>query len=149
MVQKKQVMALMAGAALVLGAGFLLRGDTNPGQAPQVSTDPVATATAMVAIQMPSISGLAAAGQALFTERCAACHGENGTGNVEAGPPLIHKIYEPGHHGDESFQRAVAIGVQGHHWRFGDMPAQEGLSRADVDKIIAFVRAVQRANGIN
>ena len=63
-------------------------------------------------------------------------------------PPLIHKIYEPSHHGDESFQRAVAVGVRAHHWKFGNMPAIEGLTRGDVKAIIAYVRELQEANGI-
>jgi len=34
------------------------------------------------------------------------------------------------------------------HWRFGDMPPVEGLSRRDVAAIVAYVRELQRANGI-
>ena len=60
----------------------------------------------------------------------------------------MHKIYEPNHHGDESFQLAVAMGVRAHHWKFGNMPAIEGLTRADVKPIIAYVRELQRHNGI-
>ncbi|UWR17284.1 cytochrome c [Sulfitobacter sp. M368] len=103
----------------------------------------------MVAITMPQISGNAAIGQNIFESICAACHGTQGVGNAEAGPPLIHKIYEPSHHGDESFQRAVANGVRAHHWRFGDMPPVEGLTRGDVAMVIDYIRAIQRANGIN
>ena len=64
-------------------------------------------------------------------------------------PPLIHKIYEPSHHADEAFQRAAANGVLAHHWSFGDMPAQPQVTRADMASIIAYVREVQRANGID
>jgi len=35
-----------------------------------------------------------------------------------------------------------------HHWQFGHMPPVPGLSQKDVAKIIAFVRELQRANGI-
>ena len=63
-------------------------------------------------------------------------------------PPLVHKIYEPSHHGDESFQIAVAMGVRSHHWKFGNMPAIENLTRSDVSAIVAYVRELQRANGI-
>ena len=45
-------------------------------------------------------------------------------------------------------QRAVARGVRAHHWRFGDMPRVEGLTRGDVAAIVAYVRELQRANGI-
>lgn len=48
-----------------------------------------------------------------------------------------------------AFVRAAREGVRAHHWRFGDMPPVEGVSDADLAGIIAFVREVQRANGIN
>jgi len=41
------------------------------------------------------------------------------------------------------------LGVRAHHWSFGNMPAVEGLTRADVKMIIAYIRELQRANGIN
>ncbi|WP_374701253.1 c-type cytochrome, partial [Agrobacterium tumefaciens] len=46
------------------------------------------------------------------------------------------------------FQFAVVNGVRAHHWRFGDMPPQQGLSEADVSEITAYVRELQRENGI-
>lgn len=110
--------------------------------------EPVA-GNAIVAINMPPIEGNAAIGQRIFENTCAACHGTGGVGNEGAGPPLIHKIYEPGHHADEAFQRAVAGGVRSHHWQFGDMPPVKGLTRGDVTMIIAYIRDIQRANGIN
>ena len=81
------------------------------------------------------------------TPRHAACHGANAAG-TEAGPPLVHKIYEPSHHGDYAFEMAVANGVRAHHWRFGDMPPQPAMTKADLQNVIAYVREVQRANGI-
>lgn len=100
------------------------------------------------AVTMPELSETAKAGAALFETNCAACHGADG-GGTEAGPPLIHKIYEPGHHADGAFYLAAQRGARAHHWQFGDMPPVEGVSEADLAKIIAFVREVQRANGIN
>ena len=44
---------------------------------------------------------------------------------------------------------ATALGVRAHHWSFGNMPAVEGLTRADVKMIVAYIRELQRANGIN
>ena len=105
--------------------------------------------SAIVAVQMPEIDGNAAIGQRIFESACAACHGTNAAGVEGAGPPLIHVIYEPSHHTDESFQRAVAKGVQSHHWRFGDMPPVEGLTRGDVSMIIDYIREIQRTNGIH
>lgn len=104
---------------------------------------------AMVAVVMPeTLSAEEQRGAQLYAQTCAACHGENGAGQEGVAPPLIHVIYEPSHHGDESFQIAVARGVRAHHWRFGNMPPQPGLTRDDVSLIVGFVRAVQRANGI-
>ena len=75
--------------------------------------------------------------------------GAGGVGVEGAGPPLIHVIYEPSHHADETFQRAVALGVRSHHWRFGNMPPVKGLTRGDVAMVITYIREIQRANGIN
>lgn len=86
-------------------------------------------------------------GRALFEANCKTCHGLNASG-TNAGPPLVHKIYEPSHHGDISFQRAAKFGVQSHHWRYGNMPSVPTVDRGDVEKIIAYVREIQRANGI-
>ena len=105
---------------------------------------------ALVQIEIPTeLSGLATIGKRGFENNCAACHGKNAVGQDGVAPPLVHKIYEPSHHGDESFQRAVAMGVRAHHWKFGNMPAIEGLTRADVKAITAYVRELQRHNGIN
>ena len=35
-----------------------------------------------------------------------------------------------------------------HHWHFGHMAPEPGLSRQDVTRIIAYVRELQRVNGI-
>lgn len=103
----------------------------------------------MVSISMPQIKGSASQGQQIFNENCALCHGENAVGKEGAGPPLIHIIYEPNHHADITFHFAVERGVRAHHWKFGNMPPVEGISKEQVEKIIAFVRTVQRENGIN
>ncbi|MEX2324729.1 MAG: cytochrome c [Nitriliruptoraceae bacterium] len=86
-------------------------------------------------------------GASLFANHCAACHGSVGQG-TSSGPPLVHIVYEPGHHSDASFHLAVTQGVRAHHWEFGDMPPVVGLDRADVDDIIAYVRDLQREAGI-
>ena len=86
-------------------------------------------------------------GGELFTANCAVCHGDAADGTA-SGPPLVHEVYEPSHHGDESFQVAVARGVQPHHWEFGPMPPIAGLDRDDVADITAWVRERQREAGI-
>ena len=95
----------------------------------------------------PPLDELATAGEVAFVENCSACHGVNALG-TDQGPPLIHKIYEPSHHGDGSFANAVRNGVRGHHWRFGNMPPVDGLTDHDLTAIVHYVRTLQRANGI-
>lgn len=88
-----------------------------------------------------------AEGEAKFEQFCATCHGTKATGTNQ-GPPLVHRIYEPSHHGDAAFQRAVANGVRAHHWHFGNMPAIDGVSSNDVRAITAYVRWLQKQAGI-
>lgn len=100
-------------------------------------------------MKIPTLSDLATAGKGIFDANCAACHGQNAAGVDGAGPPLVHIIYEPSHHADITFYMAVKQGVRAHHWRFGDMPPVSGVGDGDVSKIIAYVRELQRANGID
>ena len=86
-------------------------------------------------------------GEGKFNSFCARCHGPEAIGTKQ-GPPLVHKIYEPNHHGDAAFQRAAANGVRAHHWQFGDMPKIEGVKPEDVDHIVKYVRWLQRQAGI-
>lgn len=87
------------------------------------------------------------AGEAKFKANCAACHGVGGVGTNQ-GPPLVHKIYEPNHHGDAAFQRAAATGVRAHHWEFGNMPKIESVTPEDVEQITQYVRWLQKQAGI-
>ena len=86
-------------------------------------------------------------GAELFRKNCSNCHGVGGNGS-NMGPPLVHKTYNPSHHADLAFNLAVKNGVRRHHWRFGDMPAQPGVSPETVGHIVAYVRALQRQAGI-
>jgi len=43
----------------------------------------------------------------------------------------------------------VRNGVRAHHWKFGSMPPVDGITDAEDGTIVAYVRALQRANGIN
>ncbi len=100
-----------------------------------------------VQVTPAALSREAEAGEALFEANCRACHGPSAAGTA-LGPPLIHDIYNPGHHSDEAFYLAVATGVRQHHWPYGDMPAQSQVSRAEVGQIIRYIRELQEANGI-
>ena len=94
-----------------------------------------------------TLSKMAQAGEELFNANCSICHGVKAAGTGQ-GPTLIDKIYHPGHHPDFSFRNAVSNGVRQHHWVFGDMAPVAGVSSADVEKIICYVREIQRASGI-
>ncbi len=122
---------LTLAATLIAGAA----GATHPGGK-------------MVPVLVPDLSPEAIRGAARFDAKCASCHGTAGAGNDMAGPPLIHKIYEPGHHGDAAFYFAPLRGAQAHHWRFGDMPPVAGFTEEDARLITIYIREVQKANGI-
>lgn len=124
-------------AALALAGWFLMSREAERETNPDLAS-----------LTIPALSDEAAQGKALFDANCATCHGANGAGSNQ-GPPLVHRIYEPGHHGDMAFILAARQGVRAHHWKFGNMPAVEGVSDAEVARIVAYIRAIQRANGIN
>ena len=86
-------------------------------------------------------------GGELFAANCAACHGTQ-AGGTDAGPPLVHRLYVPGHHPDAAFQSAAKNGVFAHHWDFGDMPAVAGVSEEEVAAIVGYVRGLQREAGL-
>ncbi len=100
-----------------------------------------------LAVVVPDFSENARAGEQIFNANCALCHGPNASG-TGLGPPLVHKIYEPGHHQDFTIQSAVRNGVPSHHWQFGNMPPVPTVSDEDVPNITCYIRELQRANGI-
>jgi len=137
--------ASLAIVAALIGSGYWIANAYFG-----VESEPASGGAAIANVVLPAtLSERALIGRDGFEANCAACHGVSGSGREGTAPPLVHKIYEPNHHGDESFQRAVALGVRGHHWPFGDMPPLQGLSRDEVSSIIAYVRELQTANGIN
>lgn len=132
-----QILVLLA-VALAVAAAFWLRSSTDKG-----------SGDVMAQVQVPELSGQAALGAAVFSENCATCHGVNAAGKDGAGPPLVHKIYESSHHGDMAFVLAAQQGVRQHHWSFGNMPARPHVTEPEILAVISYVRALQRANGIN
>ncbi|MEL7525854.1 MAG: cytochrome c [Pseudomonadota bacterium] len=112
------------------------------------ATQSAEAGAAMVQVHRPELSKAALQGETLFRANCATCHGDIADGRVGRGPPLVHKIYEPSHHGDASFFLAAAQGVRAHHWPFGNMPPVDTVSQDEVGKIVVYVRSLQRANGI-
>jgi mono/diheme cytochrome c family protein len=133
---------LLAGVGLVgaIGAVYVLSGEGTGGA--------TGTGAALASVTVPPLGGQAAQGAKDFARSCASCHGADADGRDGVGPPLVHKIYEPGHHADGAFYLAVAQGVRQHHWTFGNMPPVTGVSPDEIARIVAYVRTLQRANGI-
>ena len=125
------VLAVAGGAFYALSAG-----------SPQETRQEVSETTFV----MPALSAEAQEGERYFNAVCAACHGQNGLGTTQ-GPPLVHDIYNPGHHADMAFLMAAQNGVRAHHWRFGNMPPQQ-VTRGEVARIVTYIRELQLANGI-
>lgn len=140
--QRSIVLGLAAAAAIGIVWYVLDRQGEGTAEAP-LDGSPMAQVT------LPELEGDEIIGARIFATKCAACHGENAAGQQGIAPPLVHKIYEPSHHGDVTFLLAARNGVRAHHWRFGSMPPVEGLNDAEIGMIVAYVRALQRANGIN
>ncbi len=94
----------------------------------------------------PAVATGAGRGAELYEANCASCHGSDLRG-TDVGPSHLSIVYEPDHHGDDSFRSAIAQGARAHHWNFGDMPAVGGLDDDEVDSIIAFIRSEQEREG--
>ena len=103
----------------------------------------------LVEVVIPVLTVAEQEGETAFNARCASCHGDNAAGRDGTAPPLVHRIYEPGHHGDRAFFIAAQLGVRSHHWSFGDMPPVEDITEEEVTAIVTYVRALQCANGID
>jgi len=137
---------------VILGAALMWSFWARPALEPADGSEVVGmeAGAALVEITVPDqLSENAVVGETIFNAQCADCHGVNAVGREGLAPPLVHVIYEPSHHADEAFQRAVSAGVQQHHWRFGNMPPVSGLTRGDVAMVVAYIRELQEANGIN
>ena len=149
---------LLVGCVLVAGLGLTIWQVLQPAEQSagsmvhpdRTSLTDLAEGAPIVEVRLPAqLSPEATIGKRAFEAKCAACHGANAAGQNGVAPPLIHRTFEPSHHSDEAFQMAVRNGVRAHHWNFGNMPPVEGLTRADVQYIVRYVREVQRENGIN
>ena len=106
-----------------------------------------ATSRVTVDVKVPDLSAIAASGKIAFESNCAACHGVNAAG-TDKGPPLVHDIYNPGHHADGAFFLAARLGVRQHHWPYGDMPPQPQINEQQIAAVVQYVRELQVANGI-
>ena len=70
-----------------------------------------------VSVTVPTLTGAAIKGERLFNANCGSCHGKNAAGS-DKGPPLVHKIYEPGHHGGRTRREGAPLAI----WRYAAGP---------------------------
>lgn len=121
---------------LVAGSLAVLAGCASGGSTAAPDPGPVGSAS----------PNLLEAGSAVYAARCAICHGADLRG-TERGPSQLSEVYKPGHHPDASYRTAIERGAPAHHFDFGDMPPVPGLSPAEVDAVIAYIRAEQVRQG--
>ncbi len=81
-------------------------------------------------------------GEALYGANCAQCHGGDLAG-TDRGPSLLEPIYGPDQLSDTEIADAIRNGVDEERWEFGPMPANGAISDAQIDAIVAVVRAQQ------
>jgi mono/diheme cytochrome c family protein len=81
-------------------------------------------------------------GAAIYGANCAQCHGDDLAG-TDRGPSLREAIYGPDQLSDGQVADAIRNGVDEKHWAFGPMPANGAITDAQIEAIIAFVRAEQ------
>ena len=94
----------------------------------------------------PAAPAGAGPGAAVYQSSCASCHGADLRG-TDKGPSHLSIVYEPNHHGDDSFRSAILNGAQQHHWTFGDMAAIPGLDDGEIDAVIGYIRSEQERQG--
>ena len=154
----KKILTYGFGALIIAGASTAyLSAQTISFGSPMVpghsmvppDTSGIPIGAPLVAPKLPeTLSPMAVTGKRAFDAKCASCHGENAAGINGTAPPLIHFIYEPNHHPQIAFLSAVQKGVPAHHWGFGDMAPVPGVPPGIVKSIEAYIREVQRENGI-
>ena len=128
---------IVAGVVIAVIAVVSTGGDSSP-------RDPM---TGESRFDLPvQDASLVAEGEVLYQASCAVCHGSDLRG-TDLGPSHLSVVYNPDHHADGAFTLAALNGVPAHHWKFGDMPPIPDISFEDMERIIAFVREIQRIEG--
>lgn len=145
---KKQDLVLKAdGDMLAADAGVSSADKVAAILSLTVNGKPVSARFSQEAVVTPQLSVQAGAGKAAFELACAKCHGTALRGSDSA-PPLLHQFYQLGSgHGDDVILAAATSGAKSHMWKFGDMPKPEGLKPGQEKDVLAYIRAMQAANG--
>ena len=106
-----------------------------------------ASAQQLAKTQAPSVPAQLNINKMLYEKFCSSCHGVDLKG-TKKGPPFLHRVYHPGHHGDGAFFLAAKNGTRAHHWKFGNMPPVAGTNDDIVASIVKYVRFVQKQAGL-
>ncbi len=120
-----------AALVVVLTVALAACGDDDPVTSPSESLVPLAAD---------------ADGATIYQARCASCLGEDLRG-TDMGPSQLSIVYEPNHHGDESYRSAIRNGAAQHHWTFGNMPAIEDITDDQIERVITYIRTQQQELG--
>ncbi|MDX1690014.1 MAG: cytochrome c [Acidimicrobiia bacterium] len=91
------------------------------------------------------VRGDPGAGAAVYARHCASCHGPDGSGVADAGPPLVDPRYHEDVYPDAAFVEAVRAGVATEAWDFPRMPAVPGVGEDELGDLLAHVRSLQAA----
>lgn len=86
------------------------------------------------------------AGRIAFAENCSHCHGRLAEG-TRLGPSLTGHPGGPSRLGDDQFRRAVRSGIAPREPGALGMPALAGVSDADLDRMLVFLRGIELADG--
>lgn len=97
---------------------------------------------ALTALAVPATARAdAAAGAALYKEKCIGCHAADGSGDAPMGKALkAGDLRSPQIQGKKDAELAASI-TNGK----GKMPAQKGLSAAQVSQLLDYVRTLAKA----
>lgn len=90
---------------------------------------------------------LVARGRQVYAGTCATCHGDALKGSSMA-PSLLQAPFAPDQTPDSAFANAIQNGVPQKRFAKGPMPAQPSVAPKDIPAVVAYVRSVQRDNGI-
>lgn len=150
-IMNKGLIGALAVAVIAAAGWYWSQARTGGATSLATPLDGTAQGAPMAQVVVPAeLSAQAQQGAVFYTAACASCHGADAAGQEGIAPPLVHRIYEPSHHGDMAFVLAARNGVRAHHWPFGDMPpVGQPLTDGELAAIIAYVRKLQRANGIS
>ena len=133
----------IAAVALILVSKKPQPQPSDPHQTHQTGGSEAASPAYLV---VPDMTASLQQGAQLFTKYCSACHGAVGDGS-DNGPPLVHKIYEPGHPPDEAIHSCADVRVLADRWRLGEMLPWVATTSPVIELIVPFLRAMQKANG--